>query len=207
MISEFKISRKRRCESEGQAKDALSNIDMIKYIQDLVYKGLDEWSKSKPSDLNKVCKYLKEVADIRTKSEQGKIKLSNNFKSSSITGMPKKYTKPSGKEGVELWIVEGESANGYAKLARNKERAGSFPVKGKLPNALTTERTKFLQNQEISSIITIISNGDDKNYVKNFDLSKCIWEKVIAGTDARLGVVKLCELTNVRCIHNLSYVC
>jgi DNA gyrase subunit B len=169
---------------DGQSKNSLANADMIKYMQDLVYNGLEEWSKQKPSDLNKVCKYLKEVADLRTKHEQGKVKLSNNFKSSSITGMPKKYTKPSGKKNLELWIVEGDSANGHAKVARNKELQGTFPIRGKMPNALTTERSKFLSNQEVSSIITIVSNGDDRNYGRNFDLNKCIWDKIIIGADA-----------------------
>ena len=179
---------------EGQSKDALANADMVKYIEDLVYNGLTNWSKNKPSDFNKVCKYIKDVADIRLKSEQGKIKLSNNFKSSSITGMPKKYTGPSGKTGLELFIVEGDSANGYTKLARDKKTGGTFAIRGKIPNALTTERTKFLNNQEVSALITIISNGDDKNYGKNFDLSKCIWDKIVFATDARWASLNLVNL-------------
>ena len=84
----------------------------------LVVSGLEAWSKAFPKDLNKVCQYLKDVAELRLKTEQGKIKLSDKYEASGITSMPKKYTQPSGKEHLEFWIVEGDSANGMAKLSR-----------------------------------------------------------------------------------------
>ena len=57
----------------GQAKEILSNEDMEPFVKQVVIDGLTEWSKSNPKDLQKLCKYYKEIAEIRVKSEEGKL--------------------------------------------------------------------------------------------------------------------------------------
>ena len=164
----------------GQFKGILSNEDMQKYIKELTAKSLDEWSKTSPGDLQKVCKYIKEVAEIRAKSDDSKIKLSNNYEASAFSGKPKKYVAPSGNKNLELIIVEGDSALGSAKNSRDVAKQGIFPIRGKIPNAFKTPKAKFLANQEIASIITIIGGG----YGKNFDINKVKLDKVIFLADA-----------------------
>ena len=164
----------------GQFKGILSNEDMAKFVKDLTTKSLEEWSKNNPGDLQKICKYLKEIAEIRSKSDDSKIKLSNNYEASAITGKPKKYIPPSGNKNLELIIVEGDSALGSVKNSRDSKVQGIFPIRGKLPNAFKESRAKFLANNEIASIITIIGAG----YGKNFDISKCKFDKVIFLADA-----------------------
>lgn len=164
----------------GQFKGILSNEDMGKYVKDLTMKSLDEWSKTSPGDLQKICKFIKEIAEIRTKSDDSKIKLSNNYESSHLTGKPKKYVQPSGHKNLELIIVEGDSALGSTKNSRDTAIQGIFPIRGKIPNAFKEPRAKFLANAEIASIITIIGCG----YGKNFDISKCKFDKIIFLADA-----------------------
>lgn len=164
----------------GQFKGILSNEDMQKYIKDLTAKSLDEWAKTSPGDLQKVCKCIKEIAEIRAKSDDSKIKLSNNYEASALTGKPKKYVAPSGNKNLELVIVEGDSALGSAKNSRDATCQGIFPIRGKVPNAFKTSRAAFLSNQEIASIITIIGGG----YGKNFDISKVKLDKIIFLADA-----------------------
>lgn len=164
----------------GQSKDMLSNEDIIPFIKDLTLATLDEWSKTNAKDLQKISKYIKEIAEIRMKSEEGKVKLSNKYESNTITGLPKKYVKPTGKEHLELIITEGDSALGPAKNSRCTIRQGLFPIRGKLPNAFNTIKNKFLSNEEVASIIQIIGAG----YGKNFDISKCKFDKIIFMTDA-----------------------
>lgn len=164
----------------GQFKGILSNEDMYKYIKDLTYKSLENWSKTSPGDLQKVCKYIKEIAEIRSKSDDSKIKLSNNYEASALTGKPKKYVAPSGNKNLELVIVEGDSALGSAKNSRDVSKQGIFPIRGKIPNAFKESKAKFLANQEIASIITIIGGG----YGKNFDITKVKFDKIIFLADA-----------------------
>ena len=164
----------------GQAKERLGNEDMLPFVRELTIQSLEQWSKENPQDLQRICKYLKEIAEIRVKSEEGKIKLSTKYKSSSITGLPAKYSKPTGKQNLELLIVEGDSAAGSAKNTRCNKRQGLFPIRGKLPNAFTTERNKFLENEEVAGIIEIVGGG----YGRNFDISKVKWEKIIFMADS-----------------------
>lgn len=164
----------------GQAKEVLSNDDMHPYIKSITIKYLEQWSKQNPTALQKLCKYFKDVAEIRLKSDKEKVKLSSSYQASVLSGLPTKYVKPTGKQHLELIITEGDSAAGLAKQFRDSTRQGIFPIRGKMPNAYATPRAKFLANEEVSSILMIIGAG----YGQNFDIEKCKWEKIIIGADA-----------------------
>ncbi|MBP5596613.1 MAG: ATP-binding protein [Pseudobutyrivibrio sp.] len=164
----------------GQSKEVLYVPEMVPFVAQLVAKELDNWAKTNPNDLKKLCQYFKDVAEIRSKSDEGREKLSTKYATSVIGGLPKKFVKPNGKEHLELFIVEGDSALGPARTGRNPECQGIFPIRGKLPNAITTPRDKFLQNEEVSAILTILGAG----YGRSFDIEKCKYEKVVAMCDA-----------------------
>lgn len=164
----------------GQAKEILSNEDMEPFVKIEVIKGLEEWAKYNPNDLNKVCKYLRDIAEIRLKSDKEKIKLTNKYTSSALTGLPDKYVAPTGKNHLELFICEGDSAAGTLKNHRINSFQGYFPIRGKIPNAFETTKDKFLSNAEIAGIISIIGAG----YGRNCDPSKSKFDKIIFGADA-----------------------
>lgn len=164
----------------GQNKESLTSDEITPYVSELVTNTLNNWSKENPSDLQKLCKYFKEIAEIRTKSEEGKVKLKDKYTKSSVTGLPAKYIKPLGKEGLELIICEGDSAAGGIQNNRDNQRQGIFPIRGKLPSAFTTPREKFLANAEVAAIITLIGGG----YGRNFNIDDVKWDKIIISTDA-----------------------
>lgn len=164
----------------GQAKEELSNEDMGPYVRDMVFNGLESWSQTNPADLQKIAKYLKDIAEMRSKLDIDKIKLTANYASSILTGLPAQYTPPNGRKNLELLIVEGKSAGGSAKNARCKNRQGIMPIRGKIPNAMRTNRREFLENREIRGIINILGGG----YGKNFDIEKIKFDKIIVGADA-----------------------
>ena len=164
----------------GQAKELLDNDDMKPFVSKTVIDGLNEWSKTHSGDLQKLCKYFREVIEMRLRADKEKIKLSTKFESSALTGLPAKYLKPNGKQNIELIIVEGDSAFGSARNSRDHACQGIFPIRGKLPNVFEKSRAEVLANAEVAGIITIIGAG----YGKAFDLSKCRVSRVIIMADA-----------------------
>ena len=163
----------------GQAKEILSNEDMDPFVKNNTIKLLDKWSKNNANDFQKICKYLKDIAEIRIKSGKEKIKLNTKY-DNSLTGMPSKFVAPTGKEHLEVFFCEGDSAGSGMKNYRINERQGYFPLRGKIPNAMNTSKEKFLSNAEISGMINIIGGG----YGKSFNIDKVKWEKIIHACDA-----------------------
>lgn len=163
----------------GQAKEILANTEMDPFVSDHIMKGLDEWSKQNPQDLQKLCKYFKEVAQMRLNADKEKVKLNTKY-SQSINGLPSNFVPPTGKKNIELWICEGESAAGGMKNNRINLTQGYFPIRGKIPNAFKKKPADFLSNAEVSGIINIIGGG----YGKNFNIDDVKWDKIIFGTDA-----------------------
>jgi DNA gyrase/topoisomerase IV subunit B len=92
----------------SQGKDVLSNADMIPFCKEVTMKGLDEWSKSNPNDLAKICKFFKDLAELRMKNDKSKAKIATKYKADTLSGLPRKYVKPLGKKNIELIIVEGD---------------------------------------------------------------------------------------------------
>ena len=166
---------------EGQSKENVTNEDLFPFVKTTVMEQLTDWSKTNADDLQKIAKYFKEVAEIRIKGEEGKQKVASRY-GNSITKMPEKYEAPyyplkCGK--CELYIFEGDSAGGSGKKARTKYQ-GIMPIRGKLPNAFTTPRTKFLANEEIDALIHIETGGS----LSTWDGHTILWDKIIAGCDA-----------------------
>ena len=165
---------------DGQSKEKLSNDDMFPFVRDTTIKLLEEWSKNNTKNLSIICKYLKDIADVRTSTDKQRVRLTDKYSKSKLTGLPAKYVAPKGKKNRELFITEGDSAAGLIKNYRLNDIQGYFPIRGKLPNAFRTSKEKFLSNAEVAGIIQIIGGG----YGRNFDISKVKWDKIIFCTDA-----------------------
>lgn len=165
----------------GQAKEVLSNQDFKPFAKETIMNGLDAWAKAKPQDLLKVCKFLKDLALVRIKADSEKVKVTAKYATSATTGLPAKYVKPSTKDPnkIELFIVEGDSALGSARSARNVETQGIFPIRGKILNVFQASPQKIAANNEVMAITQILGAG----YGKHFDISKLKVSKVIFMTD------------------------
>mgnify|MGYP001625041258 CR=1 FL=1 len=168
----------------GQAKDLLAepaegDFSILNFVSDFTESSLADWAKQNPKELAKVAKFLKTIAENRMKSEGAVKKLSNQYKKSSISGLPQDYIKPSGRKNLELLIVEGKSALSSVTNARNCATQGIYPIRGKLPNAFEKSPQEMLKNSEVASIIEIVGGG----YGKNFNLNSVRFDKVIFLTD------------------------
>ena len=154
----------------GQAKEIFSNIEYKAYAKAVVMNALDEWAKAKPQDLLKCCKFIKDIANVRIKTDSEKIKVTAKYETSATSGLPAKYLKPTSKDykNTELFIVEGDSALETARNARDVKTQGVFPIRGKILNVFQATPQKIAANVEIASIIQILGAG----YGKNFDINK-----------------------------------
>lgn len=165
----------------GQAKENLSNAEMRPYVKNAVMAGLNDWCSKNPQELQKACKFIKSIAELRLSENKEKQKLTTKY-ASSITGLPAKLVRPTAPRSMweEFWIVEGDSALGTGKNARIKQIQALMPIRGKLPNAFNHSVDKILNNEECNGILNTIGGG----YGKSFDLFKVIWKKVGVLADA-----------------------
>lgn len=163
----------------GQAKEELGNEDIYPFVRDSVVEELEKWSNINNKDLQKLCKFFKEIAEVRVNAEKGKMKLASKYNASAVTGLPKQYKAPKNRKGLELFIVEGQSAMGSAVNSRDPLTQGIFPIRGKTPNPFTTTPEKILANEEIGGIFQIIGCGVGKKC----DITKSKFNKIIIAAD------------------------
>ncbi|MBQ8132773.1 MAG: hypothetical protein IJ193_09810 [Bacilli bacterium] len=163
----------------SQSKILFSNLDAIPFMKDAIREGLDEWCKQNATQLEKLCKYFKDVGNLRVKTDTVKIQLQKNSVS-VFSGMPQKYDKASGKDHLELLIVEGDSAAATTEVARDHKRQAIFAIRGKVKNALTCSKVDFFKNEECKAIYTILGCGEGRRCSPE----QCIFEKVIFLSDA-----------------------
>lgn len=165
----------------GQAKETLSSPEMGEFCKNVIMDGLEEWSKTNPQELLKLCKYFKDIADARIKASAEKVKIVKKYEENVLTGYPRKFARPL-KQNKEFIIVEGDSAAGIVKKARDVNTQGIFPIRGKIINAFTHSKATVFNNEEIQGINKILFNGP---YRRQFDPMKDIqWEKIIIMADA-----------------------
>ena len=165
----------------GQAKEILSNEDMAPFCKDVVMKGLDDWAKANPGDLAKLAKFFKDIAELRVKQEAGKTKIVAKYAKNTITNLPSKYKDPIDKTGIELIIVEGDSALGMAEIDRDPHKQGLFPIRGKIINPFRNSKQKVLENEEFQGITQIIFGQE---YRKGLTIDDCKVDKIIFMADA-----------------------
>lgn len=119
----------------GQAKETLTNEEMDPFCKDVVMRGMDEWSKSNPADLQKVAKFIYSIAQVRERADKEKVKISASYESSAFSGLPAKYSKPTGKDHLELFICEGDSAKSPIVKCRDTTHQGKR-IKIQMPHTI-----------------------------------------------------------------------
>lgn len=165
---------------DGQSKEKLGNDDMEPFVKDTMVELLDGWAKEHSKDLATICKYFKDMAEVRLATDKQRVRLTDKYNKSKLTGLPAKFVAPTGKGYTEFFITEGDSAGSLIENYRDNKTQGYFPIRGKLPNAFEWKKENFLSNAEVAGIIQIIGGG----YGRSFDISKVKWDKIIFCTDA-----------------------
>lgn len=156
----------------GQAKEGISNIEIKQYLEQMIPTWLDQWQKANPVDFGKLCKFFKQVAELRINSDKAKEKFVEKYKKNRLTNFPDKFLPPNNLKSnqLELIITEGRSAFGSYKNSRNPETQGLFPIRGKMINAFTNTNKKVMENEEVQALLMLM---DEIN-----------WARIIIGADA-----------------------
>jgi len=165
---------------QGQTKDKLSTAEAARLVENAVRDRFDHWLSSDPKVAQVLLDNAVERANIRTRR-----RLDQETKRKSLTKklrLPGKLSDCSQTTalGTELFIVEGDSAGGSAKQARNRKTQAILPLRGKILNVASATLDKLKANQELSDLVEALGCGTRKAY----DDEALRYEKIIIMTDA-----------------------
>jgi len=166
---------------EGQTKTKLGNSDVKGIVDSVSMIAMAEFFEENPQVARKIVDKAIEGQKARAAAKKAKelVRRKNAF---SVGGLPGKLADCSSNktEETEVYLVEGDSAGGSAKQARNKEFQAILPLKGKILNVEKAQAVKVLSNEEIANLITAVGCG----ITEQFDHTKLRYAKVIIMTDA-----------------------
>ena len=165
---------------EGQTKTKLSNTDVTKAVDDIVKEQLTVYFDRNYDVLKDICDRAVSLSKKKA-LEKSKINL-NKFSFEGNGKLAKQESNDSSK--CEIFIVEGDSAGGSAKTARNRKYQAILPLRGKILNVEKKTVAKVLENAEIKALINAFGCGFMQGYGNDFDINKLYYDKIIIMTDA-----------------------
>jgi len=166
---------------EGQTKTKLGNSEIKGIVDSMTTTALAEFFEENPTIANTIAKKATEALRAREAAKKAK-ELVRRKNALGSGGLPGKLADCSSKkaEETELYIVEGQSAGGTAKGARDRECQAILPLRGKILNVEKANHAKALSSEEIGNLITAMGTGVGDQ----FDIEKLRYGKVIIMTDA-----------------------
>lgn len=167
-------------EFQGQTKDRLSNSEATRIVETAIRDPFDHFLGSNPKEAQALLEWAIERADERLRRRKARdVKRKTATKKLRLPGKLADCSQK-GSEDTELFIVEGDSAGGSAKQARNRKTQAILPLKGKILNVESATNAKILANSEINDLCTALGVG----LGKKFDVDDLRYERVIIMTDA-----------------------
>jgi len=180
----------REPEFQGQTKDKLATQEAARIVETTIKDAFDHWLADSPQQATKLLDWTIEQAEDRLKRRREK-EIGRQTATRKLR-LPGKLVDCSAgsKEGTEIFIVEGDSAGGSAKQARNPKTQAVLPLRGKILNVANATAEKLSQNQMLSDLILSLGVGTGSKY-RDEDLR---YERVIIMTDADVDGAHIASL-------------
>lgn len=169
---------------EGQTKTKLDNPDAAKATGKIVSEEIVHYFDRNIESLKKVLSCAEKAAKIRKTEERAKTNLLTKQKYSFDSNGKLANCESREPKKCEIFIVEGDSAGGSAKTARNRMYQAILPIRGKILNVEKASIDKVLANAEIKTMINAFGCGFSEGFGNDFDISKLRYDKIIIMADA-----------------------
>lgn len=169
---------------EGQTKTKLDNPDASRVVAKIVSEEAPHYFDRNVEVLKAILQCAEKSAKIRRSAEKAKSNLLTKQKFSFDTNGKLANCISRDSSQCEIFIVEGDSAGGSAKTARDRQYQAILPIRGKILNVEKASIDKVLANAEIKTMITTFGCGFSEGYGNDFDISKLRYDKIIIMADA-----------------------
>jgi topoisomerase IV subunit B len=180
----------REPEFQGQTKDRLATAEAQKIVEQAIKDPFDHWLAGNPLQANKLLDFVVERAEERVRRRQEKdIARKSAVRKLRLPGKLADCTNTAA-DGAELFVVEGDSAGGSAKQARDRSVQAILPLRGKILNVASAGKDKLAQNQQLTDLVQALGCGTGTHY-RDEDLR---YGRVIIMTDADVDGAHIASL-------------
>ena len=179
---------------EGQTKTKLDNPDAAKATSKVVGEEATLYFDRNLEVLKTILESAQKAAKIRKTEEKAKTNLLTKPKFSFDSNGKLANCQSRDAKECEIFIVEGDSAGGSAKMARDRMYQAIMPIRGKILNVEKATIDKVLANAEIKTMINAFGCGFSEGYGNDFDITKLRYDKIVIMTDADVDGAHICTL-------------